>query len=344
MSDPSPSFLTHDDPRDVIRGWMLDHNASYRKVCMKLGMSGPGRLANLLGKKDRFTEGLVPGFAQLMELGEVETKIFLALVQIESLELELDQARGALGLREQEDQARSTISSRGRLKSQRALVEHLEQELAQLRRTVTVQRLLASALPARADGYQFLSSWVAPSVLEAARCRGFCADPEWLVRRFGGAITVDEATEALRTLRALGLLRDQDGQVKVEDRPVTTEPRVASTAVRSYYEGISAQSKARLDELLLDPQGWLGEMSRVGALTIALPASAIPKAAEAFLEFHKRLHELLEAQQGAQPEEVMQLYLHLFPLTVPDSLSQHAAEPAPTTPLGDTPAGPASSP
>jgi hypothetical protein len=38
------------------------------------------------------------------------------------------------------------------------------------------------------------------------------------------------------------------------------------------------------------------------------------------LEFHKRLHELLEAQRGAPPEEVIQLYLHLFPLTVPESL------------------------
>jgi uncharacterized protein (TIGR02147 family) len=320
MSEPDPTFLSCDNPPDVIRGWMKRHKATYRKVCMKLGMSGPGRLANLLGKKDRFTEALVPGFAQLMELGEAETKIFMALVQIESLKLELVQARAALTLCDEEDQARSTISSRGRRKSQRALVDHLEQELEQLQRTVKVQRLLASALPASADGYQFLSSWVAPSVLEAARCRGFCAEPEWLVRRFGGAITVDEAAEALRTLRALGLLQDHDGQVKVEDRPVTTEPRVTSTAVRSYYEGIAARSKARLDELLADPQGWLGEMSRVGALTIALPASAIPKAAAAFLEFHKRLHELLEAQRGAPPEEVIQLYLHLFPLTVPESL------------------------
>ena len=321
-----PTFLSHDDPREVIKSWMQRHDMSYRKVCMKLGMSGPGRLANLLSGKDRFSEGLVPGFVQLMSLGEAEAKIFLALVQLDALSDELGQAQEALARVEREDQARSTINTRGRLKSQRALAEHLEQELTQLRRTVTVQRLLASALPARADGYQFLSSWVAPAVLEAARCRGFFADPEWLVRRFGGSITADEAAEALRILRALGLLKDEEGRVKVEDRPVTTEPRVRSAAVRSYYEGISARSRERLDELLQDPQGWLGEMSRVGALTIALPTSAIPKAAEAFLEFHKRLHELLEAEQGAEPEEVMQLHLHMFPLTVPESVGRTKTE------------------
>ena len=69
-----PTFLSHDDPREVIKSWMQRHDMSYRKVCMKLGMSGPGRLANLLSGKDRFSEGLVPSFVQLMSLSEAEAK------------------------------------------------------------------------------------------------------------------------------------------------------------------------------------------------------------------------------------------------------------------------------
>jgi uncharacterized protein (TIGR02147 family) len=321
-------FLSSDDYRAVLLDWKTRNKISLRRLCQKTGVPSPGYLSNMLNRKVDLPVARVPTLCRLMKLDTYSARIFYALVAYEEVEKALLRAELEREHASAVARTKPSIITRSRATAEQDNVTRLEQELERLKREVITARLLSRALPAEALGYRYLSSWAPPAIFAAARCAWFRPDAAFLARQFGGAMTEEQAADALEILFESGALTlVENGSVQVRDSPVVTSSKVESSLVRGYYEGIALFSARRNRELFDDPKGRLGEGSRLGALTIALPAVAIQQAAEVFIDCHKRLLELLERTRDYPSTEVYQLYLHLFPLTDPDLTSWSSAPP-----------------
>jgi uncharacterized protein (TIGR02147 family) len=160
------------------------------------------------------------------------------------------------------------------------------------------------------DGHAFayLSNWILPAVRELATRADFRPDPGWIAEALRPRVTPREAQDALDRLVALGMLVDDGaGGLSPADVSVTTPAEVTGLAVHNYHRGMLTLASEAITRFEPPERHLI-------AITVSVPVSLVPRLkaeANAFLE---RMMHLCDGAE-ADPDQVMQMNLQLFPLS-----------------------------
>jgi uncharacterized protein (TIGR02147 family) len=176
---------------------------------------------------------------------------------------------------------------------------------------ISASKRYREAGPIEGAMYESLSHWHHAAIRELAAVPGFRADPSWIARRVHPPIEPAQAEEALDALFTCGLLvRTEEGEV-VPGEPTMVSPTevqwVVSQAVSRYHRDMLGLAAASLENVS-------HEHRHFSAVTAAVPASTLPLLREELTRMSKRLLDLVSTHD-TDPEEVVQVQLHFFPLT-----------------------------
>jgi uncharacterized protein (TIGR02147 family) len=173
---------------------------------------------------------------------------------------------------------------------------------------VSAARRFRDAMPIEGEGFRYLSSWVFPAVRELAARPDFRADPKWIARMLRPRISAAKARDALETLLELGLLaEDAAGRVAPTQASVVTPPEVQGLAAHNYHREMIDRSRESIEGAEPEERHLLG-------VTVAVPDALLPQLKEELNRFQARLLDLCDGAD-ASPERVLQINLHLFPLS-----------------------------
>lgn len=165
------------------------------------------------------------------------------------------------------------------------------------------------ATPAQLDDKQirYFSEWYNPVLREMTMLESFQADPEWIRERLRFPLHMGEIKGALEVLESLGFVeRDKrSGRYRRSKEKLHTAPEVDGLAMVRYHQKmieIARESITRVKE----------SEREVSALTVAIPASAVPDIKAKI----SALMDAVEALESGDPgAEIYQLNVQLFPFT-----------------------------
>lgn len=180
---------------------------------------------------------------------------------------------------------------------------------------VTTARRFAAAAVVKDDAVRLFGRWEYGAIWQLARCAGFRADATWIGERLRGPLTRAEILDALDALLALGLLvRDADGIHAVsEDRitPPELPPGLLSDAVRTWHQSHLAGLALAVRELPSTER-------LVTGLTLAVGPDELGRIRDATIAYARQVASI--AADCPQPDQVVQIEVGIFPLTVPYSM------------------------
>ncbi|MBC7174582.1 MAG: TIGR02147 family protein, partial [Polyangiaceae bacterium] len=151
------------------------------------------------------------------------------------------------------------------------------------------------------------ATWYLPAIRELATRKDFRGDPAWIAERMRPRITEAEAERALRVLRELALLvEDEDGRLVQAEALVSTGPETRGLHIGNYHRAMMARAAASIDELPPDKRD-------ISSLTLCLGAERLAELKEKIQRFRRELLEMSVEEQD--PRQVIQINFQLFPLT-----------------------------
>lgn len=208
---------------------------------------------------------------------------------------------GALGLDPDDAQAFRLMVAFDQAPTPEARTEAFE--------ALSASRRFRSARRIEGDSFRYLSRWYVVAARELALCPGFRADPHWLAATLRPGVSLDQAREALHLLFDLGMLvHNDDGGVEVRDTTLATPHEVYGLAAYNYHRAMLTRAMASMDEV--DPAE-----RHLGAITVAIPESMIPRFKAELTQLQERLLDL--ADESDRPDRVYQVALQTFPLSHP---------------------------
>lgn len=157
--------------------------------------------------------------------------------------------------------------------------------------------------------HRYLSRDIYICIREMVLLHDFKENPEWIAARIYPPITPEEATQALETLLALGLIRhDENGRLRQTESFVKTEDR-NTQAIEAYHfhDAVIQRARQALAELKHEERNYY-------ALTVPMPKAMVE---EIVAEFYKIRDWVVDKvnQDGLKYEEVYQMNFQFFPLT-----------------------------
>jgi len=273
---PAPSVFDYLDHRAFLGAWFSHRKQqeggfSHRRFARMAGQSSPSLALEVMEGNRNLTPATADGFCRAMELSNREADFFLALVR-------LNQAK--------DPQTRNRAWARVA-----ACREHSEGR--------------ASAVASVA----YLSTWYLPAVRELSNRPGFSADPKWIAAQLRPRITPAQASKAVETLLAIGLLTDEGGALVASDAPVAPPGSLRDMAADNYHRTMTRQALAAVDT---EPEG----RRHYCGLTLGVPAAALPAIRQELDRCQIRVLQAAE-QAGDAAEEVVQVNLQMFPMATP---------------------------
>ncbi|MGZ3788238.1 MAG: DUF4423 domain-containing protein [Bacteriovorax sp.] len=159
--------------------------------------------------------------------------------------------------------------------------------------------------------FRLIADWHYLAILNLAKIQNNSAKPRWVAERLG--IALDEAKEALKRLKKLGLLDIHGDKLVRTTRPLTTTSDIPSMAIRKHHLGnLRLAERALFEEAV--------ERREFGSITMPTNPERLKKAKELLLKTRVKIGELLD--QG-ETSEVYTLSFQLFPLTKSESEKQN---------------------
>lgn len=155
------------------------------------------------------------------------------------------------------------------------------------------------------EKYRMIADWYHMAILEMTRLEDFQSDPEWISRRLGTKVSVQQIHEAIDRLIALGLLREEGSQLQKTQERLTTPKDYASQAIRTHHKQVMAQAASALESQALTERDF-------NSCAMTIRRESLPRAKEIIAEFRKKMSEHLESHPG---DEVYQLSVQFFRLT-----------------------------
>lgn len=167
----------------------------------------------------------------------------------------------------------------------------------------------------------YYSTWYLPAIRELVSSPRFDDNPEWVAAQLWPAIKPSEAKFALDTLLELGLLvRGEDGRLRQNEAVVSTGPENSGMHITNYH--------AEMMRRATQSMGLVPAAQRdISSVTFCVGAATAARLKKRIQEFRRELIALVEAE--ADRDQVLQLNLQLFPLSLPPAALEVA--PAPTT-------------
>ena len=157
------------------------------------------------------------------------------------------------------------------------------------------------------EKFDFLSKWYVVAVYVLIDLKNFRPDPQWIVKRLGGKLTIGQVKEALSNLLTLGMIEpDPLTGYRQISGAITVPDDTRSVAVFNYHQSMI---KLAAEALRTAPQA-LREMNGV---TVTIPLEKLSEIKEKIRLFRKEINQLASSYEN--PDEVFQLNIQLFPLT-----------------------------
>ncbi len=173
---------------------------------------------------------------------------------------------------------------------------------------ISASKRYREARPIEGAMYDCLAHGFYAAIRELASTPGFRDDPTWIRGRLAQQITEPQAKAALEALFTTGLLACTDeGEVVPGEPTFVTPTEVAGVAVRAYHLDMLEQARVSLRQTPRDQRHF-------SAITAAVPRSSLPRLREEITRMSKRLLDLVSTHEE-DPDEVVQVQLHFFPLT-----------------------------
>lgn len=274
---PAPDLFSTLDHRKHLADWFawkkqVNPRFSHRLFARLAGVKSPSLLLLVMQGKRNLTDTTLPGVCRAMGMDAEEEEFFTALVDLDAAIAPDERSRVFL-------------------------------RISAMRRFQAARRI-------EGEAFRYLSVWYLPAIRELAGCAGFRADPAWIAATLRPRVTVAEATEALDTLRALGMLRPgPDGELHAGDVTLATPHEVAGLAVHNFHKGMLARAVEAIDAFRPTER-------HLGAVTVAVPESLVPRLKKEIAAFQEHLLDVCDGA-GAPGERVMQINLQMFPLSAP---------------------------
>ncbi len=163
--------------------------------------------------------------------------------------------------------------------------------------------------PISQEEYAYCSQWYHAAIRELILDPDFDGKPTWIAERLGNRISREEAAESLKLLQKLNFVqRTPSGRWQQQDVTLTAGSRVVSLELFNYHLSMMALSPQLLESLP-------GQRRDMSAVTMGIAAGRLPELKKKLQKFRKSL--LKFSAEAADPEEVVQVNLYMFPLTVP---------------------------
>jgi uncharacterized protein (TIGR02147 family) len=158
------------------------------------------------------------------------------------------------------------------------------------------------------ESYRYLSRWYCPAIRELANRKDFRPDPDWIKNQLRPKITKVQAQEALQILTDLGMLIiHEDGTIENREGSFATPKQVEGLAVHNYHKEMLSLAKEGIGRFNPTERHFL-------ALTVSVQKDLIPELKNQLNEMATRLFDLCE-NESTDPEQVVQVQLHFFPLS-----------------------------
>jgi uncharacterized protein (TIGR02147 family) len=154
---------------------------------------------------------------------------------------------------------------------------------------------------------EYHANWYLPAIRELVSAADFRPDPEWIARRLIPPIRPSMARDALQTLLALGLIReDEQGRLVQSEAVVTTGAESRGLHLRNYHRAMMAQAADSLENVP-------AALRDISSLTMCTTEAGLLDLKDRIRRFRQELIALAAQQTGG--DRVVQLNVQLFPLT-----------------------------
>jgi len=175
---------------------------------------------------------------------------------------------------------------------------------------ISASRRFGEARKLEGQGVELLSHWYHSAVRELAQRPDFDRDPAWIARTMRPKITPAQATQAVELLLSLGLLdEDEFGRLVTAEASVATPHEVAGMAARNYHRAMLEQAVDSIDSAHREER-------HLGAMTVCIPASLVPKLKREIASFEERLMDLCDSAEDPA-EQVYHVEIAMFPMSAP---------------------------
>lgn len=243
---------------------------SHRVFAKSAGLSSPSHLSMIIKGTRNLSLKTIPKFADGLKLKARERKYFELLVQYNQAD----------DLQSKAKYFSEILSMRGSLNK----LHSLEKEK-----------------------FDFLSKWYVVAIYVLIDLKNFDPDPNWIIKRLKGAVSVSQVRDALSNLKRLNMVEvTEQGKYQQRSGALTIADDTRSLAVYKYH-----QSMIRLAaEALRNEEQTRREMN--GA-TFAIPADKVQEVKDRIRKFRKEINQL--ASTFEDPNQVYQMNIQLFPLS-----------------------------
>lgn len=263
-----------DDYRQFLREYYEAARSKNKKFSFRFfsrlaGFKSSGSILKVMNGKTNLSNEAIQNLATAMKLNKEESEFFANLVG-------LNQAKTA-----QERQ----LFAQKLLKSQ------------------TYRKLK----PLSTANFKYFSQWHYAAIRELVDLDDFKEDPEWIVEKLIGTITIAEAKDALKELQALNvLIRDDKGHLVIVDQHITSGDEVSFAGAANCHRQFLNLASECIDSI---PR----EKRDLSAMTLGISAEMAAKVKVMVQEFRKELVRAVSSDTST--EAIYQLNMQFFPLT-----------------------------
>jgi uncharacterized protein (TIGR02147 family) len=161
-----------------------------------------------------------------------------------------------------------------------------------------------------ADQFRILAEWYHLPILDLSLTKGSKSDPAWIASRLG--ISPEQARAGIDRLLRLGMMEEQDGQLRKTSRHLLVRPKKPDGSVRAYHRKMIALALEALES------GSREEFDGRDITGVLIPVDTkrLARAKDRIAKFRIAMMKYLS---GGTPNELYQLNVQLFPLTRRDS-------------------------
>lgn len=171
--------------------------------------------------------------------------------------------------------------------------------------------------PIEREQYEYYATWYHPVVRELVVSKDCDGTSEWIAGRLSPAITPAQAEKSVELLEKLGFVeRTEDGRWRQASSIVSTGAELKSHIVHNYHKLVLDLTKRVIDETPV-------ERRDVSTMTLGVVRGRVPELKRLIQNFRQEV--LKAVASDTEPEEVVQLNIQMFPLTILPSPRQEVS-------------------
>lgn len=332
-----PLIWAFDEFTTYLPEWKRRNPEAYKAFESENFLGDGGMWANLVARRRQFTEELQQSFARHARLSRAEAahlKLLVRWLEAQDYETSCNTTRvSKRKARVADEEATRKASAEGRKlatrRAEEAALERRRLSLVNAERKANAahneakEALEQARLAVRASVLihtsprcpEVATSLLAATITELARCPGFRLDARAIAAQITWDPPSDEVSRVLGLLlRAGALVVRADGAVEVRQEAfiIGDDDEVPRDAVHRYYVEVMRELDRGVGALWSTRDAH--ELTELGAVTMALPRSELPRFQHMLRRFREQVTASATALETA-PEQVFQLVLYLGPVT-----------------------------